>query len=74
MGSQQHDDAIAWYSAALSLGRPITHVLIKRSKLYMQRGLWKDALDDANQVRRPRLMQVHCRRSMVRQYLKIRPR
>ena len=74
MGLQQHDGAIAWYSAALSLGRPITRVLIKRSKLYMQRGLWKDALDDANQVCRPYLMQVHCRRSMERQCLKIRPR
>ncbi|KAF8548747.1 hypothetical protein OG21DRAFT_1515960 [Imleria badia] len=48
--AQQYDDAITQYSAALSLSVPIPHVFMKRSKLYMSKGLWKDALDDANQA------------------------
>ncbi|KAF8549253.1 hypothetical protein OG21DRAFT_613435 [Imleria badia] len=48
--AQQPNDAIAQYSAALSLELPIPHVFIKRSKVYMAMGLWEDALDDANQI------------------------
>ncbi|KAF8551245.1 hypothetical protein OG21DRAFT_1487133 [Imleria badia] len=48
--AQQQDDAIAWYSAALSLNLPIPHILIKRSKAYVAKRLWEDALLDANQV------------------------
>ncbi|KAF8555063.1 TPR-like protein [Imleria badia] len=48
--AQQHDDAITRYSAALSLKPPIPHVFIKRSKVYIAKGLWEDALEDVNQV------------------------
>ncbi|KAF8548746.1 hypothetical protein OG21DRAFT_1489116 [Imleria badia] len=48
--AKQHDAAITWYSAALSLNLPIPHVFMKRSKLYMAKGLWKDALGDVNQA------------------------
>ena len=52
MGAQRHDDAIAQYSAALSLNPAVRQdILIKRSKVYVTKGLWKDALDDTNQVR-----------------------
>ncbi|KAF8549946.1 hypothetical protein OG21DRAFT_523577 [Imleria badia] len=48
--AERHDDAIAQYSAALSLD-PATPqgVLIKRSKVYMAKGLWENALDDTSQ-------------------------
>lgn len=48
--AQEHDDAITQYSAALSLGLPIPHIFVKRSKAYMATGLWEDALSDANEV------------------------
>ena len=64
---QQHDDAITQYSAALSLDLPIPHVFIKRSKAYMAKGLWEDALDDANQVRRRYLIWIPSyRRQIIR--------
>ena len=49
--AQEHDDAIAWYSAALSLNFPAPHLFIKRSKVYVARRLWDDALNDVNRVR-----------------------
>ena len=57
MGTQRYDDAISQYSAALSLDLSIPHVYIKRSKVYMAKGSWKDALDDVNRVR-PRYREV----------------
>ncbi|KAF8552471.1 hypothetical protein OG21DRAFT_1443452 [Imleria badia] len=48
--AQQLDDAITQYSAALSLDPPIPHIFIKRSKVYMAKRLWKEALDDAKQA------------------------
>ncbi|KAF8551264.1 TPR-like protein [Imleria badia] len=48
--AQQYDVAITQYSAALLLDLPIPHVFIKRSKVYLAKGLWEDALHDANQV------------------------
>ena len=50
--SQEHDEAIARYSCALSLD-PTTRVdiLVKRSKARAYKGLWEDALTDANDVR-----------------------
>ncbi|KAF8551249.1 hypothetical protein OG21DRAFT_1445453 [Imleria badia] len=48
--TQQHDDAIRSYSAALSVDFPIPHVFIKRSKVNMAMGLWENALHDANQA------------------------
>ena len=56
--SQQHDDAVVRYSAALSLDLPVPRVFIKRSKEYLAKGLWQDALHDANQVRGPYLAWV----------------
>jgi len=52
MNAQRLDSAIAEYSAALSLDPPISqNLFIRRSKAYIARGLWKDALNDANKVR-----------------------
>ena len=52
MAAQRHDDAIAQYSAALSLNPAVRQdLLIKRSKSYVAKGLWDDALDDTDQVR-----------------------
>ena len=49
--AQHYDDAITRYSTALSLDPSIRKdALIKRSKVYMAKGLWEDALDDTNQV------------------------
>lgn len=52
MGTERCDEVISQYSAALSLD-PATpqNLLIKRNKAYLAKGLWKDALDDANAVR-----------------------
>ena len=61
---QQHDEAITQYSTALSLS-PATpqDVLIKRSKVYMAKGSWEDAIDDMNQVRHFCVARVQsCRR------------
>ena len=51
MHVRQHDVAISWYSAALSMN-PATPqaLLIKRSKAHAAGGLWNDALNDANKV------------------------
>ena len=50
--SQGHDEAIARYSSALSLD-PATRIdiLMKRSQARASKGLWEDALTDANDVR-----------------------
>ena len=48
---ERHEDAVMQYSAALSLNPPIPQdILVKRSKVYLARNLWKDALDDINRV------------------------
>lgn len=49
--TQQPADAIVQYSAALALDLQNPHIFIKRSKVYLAKGLWEDALRDANQVR-----------------------
>ena len=52
MSAEQYDDAISQYSAALSLDPAAPQgLLIKRSKAYIARGWWEDALNDANMVR-----------------------
>ncbi|KAF8451904.1 hypothetical protein L210DRAFT_1060427 [Boletus edulis BED1] len=49
--AQRYDDAIARYSSALSLiPSPPQAILIKRSKVWLATGSWKQALEDANQV------------------------
>ena len=51
MSAERHDDAISQYSVALSLNPAVPQGLfIKRSKAYVARGLWQDALNDANKV------------------------
>ncbi|KAI6041676.1 hypothetical protein EDC04DRAFT_3139608 [Pisolithus marmoratus] len=49
--SLKHDDAIAQYSTALSLS-PLgsAGLLIKRSRARAAKGLWEDALQDANEA------------------------
>ena len=49
--SGDHDNAIARYTSALSLNpsNPID-ILVKRSEARASKGLWVDALTDANRV------------------------
>jgi hypothetical protein len=57
--AQRHDDAITQYSVALSLNPAVRQeILIKRSKVYVVKGLWEDALVDTSQVRHFCLKQV----------------
>ncbi|KAF8548112.1 hypothetical protein OG21DRAFT_1607087 [Imleria badia] len=47
----RHDEAISRYSAALTLDPTIPQdLLVKRSKAYAAKGLWQDALNDANEA------------------------
>ncbi|KAI6041631.1 hypothetical protein EDC04DRAFT_3089025 [Pisolithus marmoratus] len=49
--SVKHDDAISQYSTALSLSPPSpAGLLIKRSRARAAKGLWEDALQDADEV------------------------
>ena len=51
MNAQQRDVAISEYSAFLSLDTAsLQGLLIERSKAYVVRGLWENALNDANTV------------------------
>ncbi|KAF8122975.1 hypothetical protein EV363DRAFT_1229696 [Boletus edulis] len=51
MKAQQHDEAILRYSAALALNATATPtLLVKRSETYAEKGLWKEALDDADNI------------------------
>lgn len=51
MVSGDHEEAIDYYSAALLLNPPVPQqLLIKRSKAQVVKGMWKDALHDANEV------------------------
>ncbi|KAI6156833.1 hypothetical protein BKA82DRAFT_3966222, partial [Pisolithus tinctorius] len=50
-GSAKHDDAITQYSAALSLKPPSpAGLLLKRSRTRAAKGLWENALQDANEA------------------------
>ncbi|KAF8547868.1 YVTN repeat-like/Quino protein amine dehydrogenase [Imleria badia] len=54
VGAQRHDDAIIYYSAAISLNADSSQdVFIKRSKVRMAKGLWEDAVEDAKQAIKP---------------------
>ena len=48
----KHEEAIAWYTSALSVSpsNPID-IFGKRSRARAIKGLWEDALTDANEVR-----------------------
>ena len=49
MNTGRRDEAISHYSVSLSLN-PVINVFTKRCKAYMTKGLWGDAIDDANKV------------------------
>ncbi|KAG9310469.1 hypothetical protein JVU11DRAFT_9613 [Chiua virens] len=49
--AQRPDEAIAHYSAALSLNPALPQaILVMRSQAYISKGLWEAALDDTNQA------------------------
>lgn len=51
MDARQYDEAISQCTAALSLNPTnLQDLFAKRSKAYIMKGLWEDALNDANQV------------------------
>ena len=51
MSAERYDVAVSEYSVALSLNPATPQCLfIKRSKAYIARGLWQDALNDADKV------------------------
>ena len=51
VNSSQYDEAISQYTAALSLDpSSLQDLLVKRSKARANKGEWKDALNDANEV------------------------
>ena len=52
LSSGEHDEATAQYTSAWSLSPPNpTDILVKRSGARASKGLLKDALTDANEVR-----------------------
>jgi len=56
---RRHDEAISYYTTALSLDPPSSQgILIKRGKAFLATGSWKQALDDANQVHQFFLMEA----------------
>ena len=58
--SQRYDEAISHYLTALSLDLPSPQsILTKRSKACLATGSWKQALDDANEVRHLCLVEVN---------------
>ena len=51
MGNGDHDDAIAWYSAALKLNSASPeHIFMKRGEVYAAMGSWENALMDVIEV------------------------
>ena len=58
--AQRYDEAISYYSLALSLNLPSPKdVLVKRIKACVAIGSWEQAADDANQVDRCCVIQVN---------------
>ena len=59
MDAQRHDEAISYYTTALSLSPACPQgILIRRSKAWLATGSWEKARDDADQVHRFCLSQV----------------
>ena len=59
LDSREYDGAIAQYTSALSLDpADPTEILVKRSKARVAKGLWGDALVDANEARAS--CGIHC--------------
>lgn len=59
MNAREYDRAILQYTSALSLEPATPHdLLVKRSKARVGKGLWEDALNDANEVGYFRLIRV----------------
>ena len=60
MNAQQYDEAISQYTAALLLDNVSPQdLLAKRSEARTGKGLWEDALYDANEVVYFQFVQVH---------------
>lgn len=50
--AERNDEAVTQYSTALSLDPIFSQDLyVKRSRIYMAKGLWGDAIDDVTKVR-----------------------
>ena len=75
MDSHQHDEALKYYSTALSIHPANTPgFFILRGKVCMTKGLWEDAIEEAEQVRQFRLVQLHsCQHTIIRQLHSIHP-
>ena len=57
MNVGQYDEAISLYTIILSLNLPTLQDLLgKRSRALAATGMWKDALNDANEVARIRFV------------------
>ena len=53
VSDERHGGAVSHYPTSLVLKPPmVQNLFIKRSKAYMAKGLWVEALNDANKVRR----------------------
>lgn len=51
MNAERYEEAISLYTLALSLNPVVRQdLLVKRSKACAGKGMWEDALDDANEV------------------------
>ena len=51
VSDKQHGGAVSHYPTSPLKPGTLHNLLIKRSKAYMAKGLWVDALNDANNVR-----------------------
>ena len=52
VSNEQHGGAVSHYPTSLALNPAVVqNLLIKRSKAYVAKGLWVEALNDASKVR-----------------------
>ena len=59
MDARQYDEAVSYYSTALSLDPSPQGIFIKRSKAHVATRSWKQAVEDANQVHHFYLTEVN---------------
>jgi hypothetical protein len=59
LAAQDYDKAIALYSAAIDLGSVTNAVFASRCSAKMNKGLWEEALLDAQKVRRHLFLVAH---------------
>ena len=69
MDSHQYDEALKYYSTAQSIHPPDTPgSFILEGKVCVTKGLWEDAIVQAEQVRQFHVVQLHsCRHAIIRQ-------